>query len=117
MAFKINTYVSLPQTPIEPPSVVPPTEIKPPEKPQEPEKPEEKPNPPEDNNDKGEVDNSLSSTTNSAFSSLSLPLKEWLKKEFGITEETLKDSLPEGFLEALLSGFKNTTNSHNKRDS
>lgn len=99
MAFKINTYVSLPATPIEPPNKVPPTEIKPPEE------SEEKPDKEDDGNATEET-KKPTTTSNSAFSSLSLSTKEWLEKEFGITEETLKENVPSEFLEALLSKIK-----------
>ncbi|MCL9823279.1 hypothetical protein [Helicobacter colisuis] len=98
MAFKINTLVSL--TPKEP------------HKPQttKPQKPQENQQTSTQNSNPikkplGNLDSTLPQSSNSAFSSLFLSQKDWLQKEFGITDEIIKDLLKESQEQDYISDF------------
>lgn len=97
MAFKIHTQATL-----TPPK---PQESKP-QKPQISEIPPQTPTKPTYNSKPlGSLDSSLPQTSNSAFSSLFLSQKDWLQKEFGITDEKVKDLLEESAQENYLADF------------
>lgn len=98
MAFKINTLVSL--TPKE--SHKPQTT--------KPQKPQENQQTSTQNSNPikkplGNLDSTLPQSSNSAFSSLFLSQKDWLQKEFGITDETIKDLLKESQEQDYISDF------------
>ncbi|EES88736.1 hypothetical protein [Helicobacter canadensis] len=98
MAFKINTLVSLtPKEPQKPQTTNPP-------------KPQENQQTSTQNSNPikkplGNLDSTLPQSSNSAFSSLFLSQKDWLQKEFGITDETIKDLLEESQQENYLADF------------
>lgn len=98
MAFKINTLVSLtPKEPQKPQTTNPP-------------KPQENQQASTQNSNPikkplGNLDSTLPQSSNSAFSSLFLSQKDWLQKEFGITDETIKDLLEESQQENYLADF------------
>ena len=98
MAFKSNTLLSLTQ--------------KEPHKPQttKPQKPQENQQISTQNSNPikkplGNLDFTLPQSSNSAFSSLFLSQKDWLQKEFGITDETIKDLLKESQEQDYISDF------------